>query len=92
LSASTRTIIVVGLTVQALRLAAAYILLDASEAVWTREVLALVGAMSAVTLSGGTGLLVFQKRRDPVMQVGVLVGLGRNRNAAYDRCTSQPDA
>lgn len=76
LTASTRTIILIGLTVQALRLSAAYILMDASEVIWTRQVMALVGAMSAITLSGGTGLLVFQKRRDPLAYAGVLILVG----------------
>lgn len=44
MTASTRAIILIALTVQALRLsAAAYILMDASEALWTREVMALNG-------------------------------------------------
>lgn len=76
LTASTRTIILIALTVQALRLSAAYILMDASGAIWTREVMALVGAMSAVTLSGGTGLLVFQKRRGPLLHLEVLILVG----------------
>lgn len=76
MTASTRTIILIGLTVQALRLSAAYILMDASEVIWTRQIMALVGAMSAITLSGGTGLLVFQKRRDPIAYAGVLILVG----------------
>lgn len=70
-------LVTVGLVVQAFRLAAGYVLVDGGDPTrWLAEVLVLIGALSAVMLSGSTGALVFRRSKDPIVVLGVPVLLG----------------
>ena len=65
-------LVTVGLVVQAFRLAAGYVLADGGDpSRWLAEVLVLIGAFSAVVISGSTGVLVFRRSKDPIILLGM---------------------